>query len=154
MVTDLSAELQNVLCSCWASLVDSITTDSRDSSDLFLYAYHTPDDSVPLVRVRAHHVRHTWQIFSDNVCPWCFVGKRNLESAMKQYTTIEPKGAEFDVRWKPFFLNVESPETSEEPIKVSIASCRDVAEHFAVRGYWWCGLLMMVWCLCVLQSMT
>lgn len=69
------------------------------------------------------------QIFSDNVCPWCFVGKRNLESAMKQFSAAPSSGdaptsspVEFDVRWKPFFLNVESPETSEEPIKVCACS--------------------------------
>lgn len=43
---------------------------------------------------------------------------------MKQYATIKSKEAGdsarpvFDVRWKPFFLNVEAPETSAEPIKV------------------------------------
>lgn len=63
------------------------------------------------------------QVISDNVCPWCYVGKRNLESAMKQFATSQPTEKEqeppvFDVRWKPFFLNVKSPETSEEPIQV------------------------------------
>ena len=63
------------------------------------------------------------QVISDNVCPWCYVGKRNLESAMKQFTSNLPteddsQAPVFDVRWKPFFLNVKSPETSEEPIKV------------------------------------
>ncbi|CAN0403456.1 unnamed protein product [Pylaiella littoralis] len=59
------------------------------------------------------------KIFSDNVCPWCFVGKRHLESAMKQFAVkhSSPTSAPvFDVRWKPFFLNVESPETSEVAI--------------------------------------
>eukprot|EP00752_Nemacystus_decipiens_P014252 g12674.t1 len=55
------------------------------------------------------------KIFSDNVCPWCFVGKKHLESAIKQFTAKEASSS-FDVRWKPFFLNVESPETSEVPI--------------------------------------
>lgn len=59
------------------------------------------------------------QIFSDNVCPWCFVGKRHLESAIKQFTSKETSSS-FDVRWKPFFLNVESPETSEVAIVVSL----------------------------------
>ncbi|CAM9689206.1 unnamed protein product, partial [Scytosiphon promiscuus] len=55
------------------------------------------------------------KVFSDNVCPWCFVGKRNLESAMKQFTEKQQPQSPpaFDVRWKPFFLNVESPETSD-----------------------------------------
>ncbi|CAM9495134.1 unnamed protein product [Sphacelaria rigidula] len=58
------------------------------------------------------------KVISDNVCPWCFVGKRNLESAMQKYSATQPTGAapSFEVSWKPFFLNVASPETSEEPI--------------------------------------
>ena len=41
---------------------------------------------------------------------------------MKQFATRpteeDSQPPTFDVRWKPFFLNVKSPETSEEPIQV------------------------------------
>ncbi|KAH7439684.1 hypothetical protein KP509_04G072200 [Ceratopteris richardii] len=46
----------------------------------------------PLIRV---------DITSDTVCPWCFVGKRNLEKAMD---ASKDKFA-FEVWWHPFFLN-------------------------------------------------
>eukprot|EP01119_Soliformovum_irregulare_P007431 TRINITY_DN19853_c0_g1_i1.p1 TRINITY_DN19853_c0_g1~~TRINITY_DN19853_c0_g1_i1.p1 ORF type:complete len:234 (+),score=66.46 TRINITY_DN19853_c0_g1_i1:56-757(+) len=45
------------------------------------------------------------QIVSDNVCPWCYVGKRRLEKALSQYKDK----AEFDITWHPFFLNPDSP---------------------------------------------
>ena len=39
---------------------------------------------------------------------------------MKQFSTTQPNDTPpiFNVSWKPFFLNVESPETSDVPIKV------------------------------------
>ena len=39
-------------------------------------------------------------VVSDTVCPWCFVGKRRLEEALKQRPDIE-----FDVRWRPYQLD-------------------------------------------------
>lgn len=52
-------------------------------------------------------------VYSDNVCPWCFVGKRNFEQALKQESI--PKES-VPVSWKPFFLNIDSPPDGE-PIK-------------------------------------
>ncbi|XP_052205240.1 uncharacterized protein LOC127810059 isoform X1 [Diospyros lotus] len=45
-------------------------------------------------------------ISSDTVCPWCFVGKRNLDKAVDstkdQYN--------FEIRWHPYFLNPSAPK--------------------------------------------
>ena len=43
-------------------------------------------------------------VYSDTVCPWCFLGKRRLELAVAsrpQYDT--------QVRWRPFELNPDVP---------------------------------------------
>ncbi|KAK9828496.1 hypothetical protein WJX72_000378 [[Myrmecia] bisecta] len=48
-------------------------------------------------------------VVSDTVCPWCFIGKRRLESAIKQYQG--PK--QFEVRWHPYQLN---PHAEEEGV--------------------------------------
>jgi len=46
-------------------------------------------------------------VISDNICPWCYVGKRRLEKAMKQV----PAGkARFEVNWLPFFLDPTLPK--------------------------------------------
>ncbi|KAL0911154.1 hypothetical protein M5K25_019270 [Dendrobium thyrsiflorum] len=45
-------------------------------------------------------------VSSDTVCPWCFVGKKNLEKAMSQ----EQDQFNFEVRWHPFFLNPNAPK--------------------------------------------
>ena len=47
-------------------------------------------------------------IISDAVCPWCFIGKRNLQTALQQISIEQPQ-IKPAVSWLPFFLN---PETS------------------------------------------
>jgi predicted DsbA family dithiol-disulfide isomerase len=44
-------------------------------------------------------------IFSDVICPWCFVGKRRLERALSQLRLGETAA----IRWLPFELNPEMP---------------------------------------------
>jgi predicted DsbA family dithiol-disulfide isomerase len=43
-------------------------------------------------------------IFSDTVCPWCFLGKRRFELALAERPQYEPS-----VRWRPFELNPDIP---------------------------------------------
>ena len=51
----------------------------------------------------------TIDIVSDVVCPWCFIGKRKLEAALK---LPEAKGLPpVHIRWHPFQLNPDLPET-------------------------------------------
>ncbi|TDZ34049.1 hypothetical protein C8035_v000620 [Colletotrichum spinosum] len=40
---------------------------------------------------------------TDLLCPWCYVGKRNLDSAIDQFRAVDPS-TEFEVAWKPFYL--------------------------------------------------
>jgi predicted DsbA family dithiol-disulfide isomerase len=48
-------------------------------------------------------------VVSDVVCPWCFIGKRNLERALERYRELHPDEAAPDVRWHPFQLNPDLP---------------------------------------------
>lgn len=43
-------------------------------------------------------------VVSDTVCPWCYIGKRRLARALE----MRPE-TEFDVRWRPFFLDPAVP---------------------------------------------
>lgn len=43
-------------------------------------------------------------IFSDPICPWCFIGKRRLERALAARPTLRPT-----IRWRPFQLNPAMP---------------------------------------------
>ena len=44
-------------------------------------------------------------IVSDVMCPWCWIGKKKLEAAMRQ---LEDK-FQFRVRWQPYMLRPEAP---------------------------------------------
>lgn len=44
------------------------------------------------------------EVYSDVICPWCYVGKRRLERAIKAWD-----GAPASIRWKPFQLNPTMP---------------------------------------------
>ncbi len=49
------------------------------------------------------------EIYSDTVCPWCYIGKRRFERALGMRPDIE-----FDVQWLPFELNPGLPESGVE----------------------------------------
>lgn len=50
-------------------------------------------------------------IVSDAICPWCFIGKRQLERAL---STLEGEGLRFSVHWNPFQLNPDMPKEGRE----------------------------------------
>lgn len=45
-------------------------------------------------------------VYSDVICPWCYIGKRNMELALAQLAT---EGLTFTVSWRPFQLNPDMP---------------------------------------------
>lgn len=58
-------------------------------------------------------------VISDVICPWCYIGKRQLEGALelleKQYRQ------RFTVAWHPFQLNPEMPAEGVDRAKYRIA---------------------------------
>ena len=48
-------------------------------------------------------------IISDVVCPWCYVGKRQIEAALGQYAQQHPGAHAPSVTWRPFQLNPQLP---------------------------------------------
>lgn len=59
-----------------------------------------------------HATPLTIEVVSDVVCPWCFVGKRNLDEALRQLAQQAPQTA-VSVRWLPYFLNPDAPPGGE-----------------------------------------
>lgn len=51
---------------------------------------------------------HVW-IISDTVCPWCYVGYRNLQAAISEYLSAYPTDT-FSISWHPFQLNPDAPK--------------------------------------------
>jgi predicted DsbA family dithiol-disulfide isomerase len=54
----------------------------------------------------------TIDIVSDLVCPWCFIGKRRLATALATVRREHPDFA-CQIRWQPFFLNPDTPPEGE-----------------------------------------
>jgi predicted DsbA family dithiol-disulfide isomerase len=49
-------------------------------------------------------------IVSDTICPWCYIGKRQMERAL---VTLGGEGLSFSIHWNPFQLN---PEMAKEGV--------------------------------------
>jgi predicted DsbA family dithiol-disulfide isomerase len=50
-------------------------------------------------------------IVSDAICPWCYVGKRQLERAL---AILAQEGLTFQVHWNPFQLNPDMPKEGRD----------------------------------------
>jgi predicted DsbA family dithiol-disulfide isomerase len=50
-------------------------------------------------------------IVSDAICPWCYVGKRQLERAL---AILAAEGLSFQVHWNPFQLNPDMPKEGRD----------------------------------------
>ena len=76
-------------------------------------------------------------VISDVVCPWCFIGKRRLEQALRQF---QPPDSELsiEVRWRPFQLNPDLPasgmERAEYLKRKFGASARDIYSRVSQVG--------------------
>lgn len=49
------------------------------------------------------------EIFSDAICPWCFIGKRRLESALRAATPDGQLDPQVTLRWRPYLLYPNAP---------------------------------------------
>jgi predicted DsbA family dithiol-disulfide isomerase len=58
------------------------------------------------------------EIWSDVVCPWCYIGKRRFERALARFDHSE--GVE--VVWRSFQLHPEHPKGVREPLEESLAA--------------------------------
>lgn len=54
----------------------------------------------------------TIQTFSDTVCPWSYIGKKNLDKAIETYKEQHPD-VDFEVTWNPFYLHPEAKISCE-----------------------------------------
>lgn len=66
------------------------------------------------------------EVVSDVVCPWCFIGKRRLEEALRR-RAADPQAEPVSVRWRPFQLNPDLPEAG-------MARAEYVARKFGDRA--------------------
>ena len=57
------------------------------------------------------------EVWSDYVCPFCYIGKRRLEEALEE-TGLKEKT---EVVFKAFELDPNSPDASDEPMQAVLA---------------------------------
>ncbi|MGH9126135.1 MAG: DsbA family protein [Acidimicrobiales bacterium] len=58
------------------------------------------------------------EIWSDVVCPWCYVGKRRFEAALSEF----PHAAEVEIHWRSFELDPGAPARREGPYAERLAT--------------------------------
>jgi protein disulfide-isomerase len=63
------------------------------------------------------------EIWSDVMCPFCYIGKRHLEEALADF----PQKDEVEIVWKSFQLNPDMPESSEESVYEYLAKAKGIS---------------------------
>jgi predicted DsbA family dithiol-disulfide isomerase len=58
------------------------------------------------------------EIWSDVVCPWCYLGKRNFDQALQQFGHRD----DVDVVYRSFELDPSAPQGQAEPVVELLAS--------------------------------
>lgn len=70
------------------------------------------DDTATTTRIDATpSVGTRIDVVSDAICPWCYVGKRQLERALDM---LAAEGLHFSVHWNPFQLNPDMPKEGRD----------------------------------------
>jgi predicted DsbA family dithiol-disulfide isomerase len=69
------------------------------------------------------------EVWSDVVCPWCYIGKRKLETALSRFAHAD----QVEVVWRSFQLDPSIPEGHTEPTLPMLAAKFGGSED-AVRG--------------------
>ena len=58
------------------------------------------------------------EIWSDVVCPWCYIGKRRLEHALREFEHAD----EVEITWRSFQLNPDTPAGTAVPTMEYLAT--------------------------------
>ena len=78
----------------------------------------------------------TIEIYSDVVCPWCYIGKRRLECALDQLSGA----TQARITWRPYQLNPTMPEDGMDRTTYlaakfgSLDAFRQMEEHILAAG--------------------
>lgn len=50
-------------------------------------------------------------IYTDTICPWCYIGEKNLDRAIALYQRTYPGGSqdEFKFNYRPYYLDKDAP---------------------------------------------
>jgi predicted DsbA family dithiol-disulfide isomerase len=90
------------------------------------------------MKIRKVCVKMKIEIWSDYVCPFCYIGKRRLEEALKE-TGLEENA---EVVFKAFELDPNSPATSDKTMQevlaqkygTSVAEAKNMTDNVSVQA--------------------
>ncbi|CAH1419642.1 unnamed protein product [Lactuca virosa] len=68
-------------------------------------------------------------VTSDSVCPWCYVGKKNLDKAL----ALSKDQYDFEINWHPFLLNPSAPKEGVNKIDYYRSKFGSRADQMSVR---------------------
>jgi predicted DsbA family dithiol-disulfide isomerase len=73
------------------------------------------------------------EIWSDVVCPWCYIGKRRFETALRAFDGRD----DVEVQWRSFQLNPEQPRgartTHDEYLAAKLRTTREQVHQLNAR---------------------
>jgi len=69
------------------------------------------------------------EIWSDVVCPWCYIGKRRFEAAVREFD------GEVEVTWRSFELDPQAPATREHTATEHLAAKYGMSEEQAESSH-------------------
>ena len=73
------------------------------------------------------------EIWSDVVCPWCYIGKRRFETAMRAFDGRD----DVQVQWRSFQLNPEQPRgartTHDEYLAAKLGTTKEQVHQLNAR---------------------
>lgn len=67
------------------------------------------------------------EVWSDVICPWCYIGKRRLEMALAHF----PHWENVQVVWRSFELDPDAPRQSQTPLVEMLAQKYGVSQQEA-----------------------
>jgi predicted DsbA family dithiol-disulfide isomerase len=68
-------------------------------------------------QLRAEVTTMLVEVWSDIVCPWCYIGKRRLQTALGEFEHAD----EVEIVWRSFQLDPTFPKGRHEPVYTSLA---------------------------------
>ncbi|TPX10238.1 uncharacterized protein E0L32_001435 [Thyridium curvatum] len=72
------------------------------------------------------------EVYVDTVCPWCYIGKKSLDEAVRSYKAQNNPDVEFDIVYKPFYLSAKPERPGQQsPSKEAVYLSRRTPEDRA-----------------------
>src|SRR5690554_643819 len=94
----------------WLLLIVSVSFPSYAQEETKSTNKTKDDSEIEAKKEKKMENKMKVEIWSDVMCPFCYIGKRNLEKALSQFSDKE----HIEVIWKSYLLDPNAPETNDK----------------------------------------